>query len=212
VHSKHGRGATPPCHPCQMKRLSERILSGIRIERFCRYQHIAAKHSTVRSPARSGHHATATLINDGEALLLTPQIMAEFWNVATRPRANNGFGLSHEKAREEILNIESFFSVLDESREVYNEWKRLIVAYSVTGVKTHDARLVAAMNVYGISRILTFNAEDFTRYDFHASEYRCLVEMLEQAAEHSNLPYESGWREELVHASDSFRTSYCPCA
>jgi len=38
------------------------------------------------------------------------------------------------------------------------------VAYGGTGVQAHDARLVAAMNVYGVSRILTFNAQDFTRY------------------------------------------------
>ena len=96
--------------------------------------------------------------------MLTPQIMAEFWNVATRPRINNGLGIPHERAREELLGIEGLFSVLDESKEVYAEWKRLIAAYGVIGVKTHDARLVPAMNVYGIPRILTFNAEDFSRY------------------------------------------------
>ena len=33
-----------------------------------------------------------------------------------------------------------------------------------TGKTTHDARLVAAMNVHGISSILTFNVQDFARY------------------------------------------------
>ena len=51
-----------------------------------------------------------------------------------------------------------------ESTDVYSEWKRLVVAYGVTGVQAHDARLVAAMNVHGIGRILTFNVQDFTRY------------------------------------------------
>ena len=32
------------------------------------------------------------------------------------------------------------------------------------GAKVHDTRLVAAMNVHGVGRILTFNANDFTRY------------------------------------------------
>ena len=44
------------------------------------------------------------------------------------------------------------------------EWRNLVVAHSVTGVKVHDARLVAAMRVYGISHLLTFDAEDFRRY------------------------------------------------
>ena len=108
--------------------------------------------------------SVAGLIDSGEDIMLTPQIMAEFWNVATRPLEYNGFGFPHEKAREELLRIESFFSLVSESTEVYAEWKRLVTHYGVTGVKSHDARLVAAMTVYRIPRILTFNAGDFMRY------------------------------------------------
>ncbi|MBI4467987.1 MAG: hypothetical protein HY650_01555 [Acidobacteria bacterium] len=32
------------------------------------------------------------------------------------------------------------------------------------GKKTYDARLVTAMTVHGITHILTFNTDDFTRY------------------------------------------------
>jgi len=96
--------------------------------------------------------------------MVTPQIVAEFWNVATRPIENNGLGLPHEQAREELARLEAFFVLLSESPEVYAEWKRLVIAHGVTGVKVHDARLVAAMNVYGIRRILTFNKDDFRRY------------------------------------------------
>jgi predicted nucleic acid-binding protein len=108
--------------------------------------------------------AVAALIDAGETIMLTPQIMAEFWNVATRPLENNGFGFPHDKAREELTRIESFFSLLNESAEVYSEWKRPVVSYGVTGVKAHDARIVAAMTVYGIRRIVTFNTDDFIRY------------------------------------------------
>jgi predicted nucleic acid-binding protein len=31
-------------------------------------------------------------------------------------------------------------------------------------VQVHDARLVAAMRVHGVKRILTFNDKDFARY------------------------------------------------
>jgi hypothetical protein len=34
----------------------------------------------------------------------------------------------------------------------------------ISGKNAHDARLVAAMIVHGVSSILTFNAKDFTRY------------------------------------------------
>jgi predicted nucleic acid-binding protein len=36
--------------------------------------------------------ATTRLIEAGETLTITPQVVAEFWNAATRPRERNGFG------------------------------------------------------------------------------------------------------------------------
>lgn len=47
---------------------------------------------------------------------------------------------------------------------IHQEWRRLIVTHSVSGVRVHDARLVAAMRVFGVKRILTFNERDFARY------------------------------------------------
>lgn len=107
----------------------------------------------------------AALIAADESLVVTPQIVAEFWNVATRPVAANGLGLSTDETRQQLSRLEGFFSVLAESAEVYAEWKRLVVTHDVQGVKVHDARLVAAMNVYGIRRIVTFNIDDFKRYE-----------------------------------------------
>lgn len=40
----------------------------------------------------------------------------------------------------------------------------MLVSHNVSGVQVHEARLVAAMRVHGVGRILTFNAEDFARY------------------------------------------------
>ncbi|HMD86008.1 MAG TPA: hypothetical protein VKO18_15040 [Terriglobia bacterium] len=47
---------------------------------------------------------------------------------------------------------------------IYPELRRLVVAHSVSGVRVHDARIVADMDVYGITNLLTFNGPDFTRY------------------------------------------------
>jgi predicted nucleic acid-binding protein len=38
------------------------------------------------------------------------------------------------------------------------------VDHRVSGAQVHDARLVAAMRVHGVKRILTFNTRDFTRF------------------------------------------------
>jgi predicted nucleic acid-binding protein len=108
--------------------------------------------------------ALAALVGSGEVLAITPQIAAEFWNVATRPVQNNGLDMSIDEARNEMVRLEGFFLICEESVDVYAEWKRLVVAHAVKGVQVHDTRIVAAMNVYGIRRIVTFNGDDFQRY------------------------------------------------
>jgi predicted nucleic acid-binding protein len=109
-------------------------------------------------------HSIASLIAAGQSLVMTPQIAAEFWNVATRPAGKNGLGMSIDEVREEIVELEGFLSILEESIDVYAEWKRLVVAHGVSGVQVHDVRIVAAMNVYGIAELLTFNVQDFRRF------------------------------------------------
>jgi predicted nucleic acid-binding protein len=40
----------------------------------------------------------------------------------------------------------------------------LVIQQRVSGKPAHDARLVAAMQVHGITSILTFDKSDFSRY------------------------------------------------
>ena len=42
--------------------------------------------------------------------------------------------------------------------------RRLVLAHAVSGVQVHDARLAAAMRVYGVTHIPTLNPGDFERY------------------------------------------------
>lgn len=97
-------------------------------------------------------------------LCYTSQNLIEFWNVATRPVDRNGYGLSTVEADEAAHRVEKAFVMLRDSEAIHHEWRRLVVAYSVSGAKVHDARLVAVMTVYGIAHILTFNDRDFARY------------------------------------------------
>jgi len=122
-----------------------------------------------RTQPNHEHHAAAVdsvarLLAAGEMVCVTPQNIAEFWNVVTRPVANNGLGFAVSLALGEVEKIERILTLLRDSAAIYPEWKRLVVKHSVLGVKVHDARLVAAMNVHGIGRILTFDAGDFVRY------------------------------------------------
>jgi predicted nucleic acid-binding protein len=110
----------------------------------------------------------AKLLAAAEPVCFTLQNIAEFWNVATRPAANNGLGLSVALTLTEVEKIERLLAVLPDAPAVYSEWKRLVVQHGVMGVKVHDAKLVAMMNVHGVRRILTFNTDDFLRYGVEA--------------------------------------------
>jgi predicted nucleic acid-binding protein len=108
--------------------------------------------------------AVRVLLRSGERVYVAPQNIIEFWNVCTRPLERNGLGLSPTEADREASRLEGILTILPDVPAIYPEWRRLVVAHSVSGAQVHDARLVAVMNVYGISNLLTFNGPDFSRY------------------------------------------------
>jgi predicted nucleic acid-binding protein len=122
-----------------------------------------------RTQPNHEHHKAAVenvgrLLERGETVYFTPQNIAEFWNVVTRPVASNGLGFSISQALAEVEKIEQALTLLPDSPAAYVEWKRLAVKHAVIGVQVHDTRLVASMNVHGVTRLLTFNATDFSRF------------------------------------------------
>jgi predicted nucleic acid-binding protein len=116
------------------------------------------QHAPVRNALR-------TLRQRGHGRATAPQNAAEFWNVCTRPAtARGGFGLSVPEADRRLRIVERLFHVLPESPAVYSAWRRIIVAHAVMGVQVHDARLVAHLEVHGLTHLLTLNPGDFARY------------------------------------------------
>ena len=109
--------------------------------------------------------ALGKLRTRNETLHVAAQNLIEFWAVATRPIGENGLGMSVEMASRELKTLKHLFSLLPERASVFEEWERLVATHRVCGKATHDARIVAVMNVHGVSRILTFNVQDFARYE-----------------------------------------------
>jgi predicted nucleic acid-binding protein len=99
-----------------------------------------------------------------DTLCYTSQNLGEFWNVLTRPADRNGYGLSPEGTLIRAEQIESKFRLLPDIPAVHTQWRKLLVDYRVSGAQVHDARLVAAMHVHGVNRVLTFNTKDFARF------------------------------------------------
>src|ERR1039457_4425726 len=115
------------------------------------------QHSTIGAALR-------VLVAQDARLCFTSQILGEFWNASTRPRDQNGFGLSIAETDRIARVIERDFEFLPDSRDVHDRWRRLLVAHAVRGVQVHDARLAASMYVHGVSQLLTVNVRDFQRF------------------------------------------------
>jgi predicted nucleic acid-binding protein len=108
--------------------------------------------------------AFEALPSRGHALHIVPQNLFELWVVATRPVAQNGLGLSIPEAASELMRLKSMFPLLPDTPAIYPVWENLVVQYRVSGKPAHDARLVAAMQVHGLTSILTFDTAGFSRY------------------------------------------------
>jgi len=108
--------------------------------------------------------ALEALTARGRDLYIVPQNLVELWVVATRPAERNGFGMSPAAVAAELARIKSMFELLPDTPAIYPVWESLVIQYRVSGKPAHDARLVAAMLVHGLTAVLTFDRAGFSRY------------------------------------------------
>ncbi len=106
-----------------------------------------------------------SLEDGGHILAVVPQVLYEFWVVATRPGVVNGLGYSASRASADIDDILRVNALYADDSSILPRWRFLVQRHRVLGKKAHDARLVAAMLRHGITHLLTFNAKDFARFD-----------------------------------------------
>lgn len=110
--------------------------------------------------------ALKKLHSAGEIPCYTPQVVAEFWNVCTRPAsARGGLGLSAKEAERKVRLIEKHFRLLSDNLATFVRWRQIVSDYEVNGVQVHDCRIVASMIVHNITHLVTFNTKDFRRFD-----------------------------------------------
>jgi predicted nucleic acid-binding protein len=64
----------------------------------------------------------------------------------------------------ELEKLRRLFRVLSSTPGVLEVWQRVVPTLGITGKQTHDAHLVAVMEVYSINNILTFNTGHFGRF------------------------------------------------
>ena len=123
----------------------------------------------------SGQHpvamaAVGKLRSAGESLVIFPQTVYEFWSTATRPPRVNGLGLTVPACLGELTRLRQSFLLLPDHPDLFDEWFTLVVQQQCVGKVSYDARIVAAMRTHSVTRILTFNTGDFTRYTLRGRE------------------------------------------
>lgn len=110
--------------------------------------------------------ALQRLLTRRERVIIVPQNLYEFWAVATRkpgapPAGQNGLGMTAEQASQWLAFYQRRFTLLPDRNDLPARWHALVRKSAIMGFRSHDARLVAAMESYGIERLLTLNATDF---------------------------------------------------
>jgi predicted nucleic acid-binding protein len=100
----------------------------------------------------------------GDQPAIVPQVLYEYWVVATRPIAQNGLGLTPSEARLAIDEFLKSIVLLRDERGIFANWLADVTDLAISGKRAHDARLVAAMQRHGLQQIVTFNKSDFSGF------------------------------------------------
>ena len=109
--------------------------------------------------------AIRKLRSEGQRLCCTPQVLAEFWNVSTRPAsARGGLGLTTEQTERKVSIIEKYFELLPDDLSTFLHWRKLVFDIDISGVQVHDAKLVASLIAHRIEHLVTLNIKDFQRF------------------------------------------------
>lgn len=108
--------------------------------------------------------AVDALVARGDDLVLVPQVLYEYWVVATRPYGNGGLSLTSEEAARGVRLLTESFRCLADPPILLGIWLDLVEKHQVLGRQGHDARFAAAVIVHGLNGFLTLNTPDFKRF------------------------------------------------
>jgi predicted nucleic acid-binding protein len=114
-------------------------------------------------------HGIQTLFARKERLIIVPQNLYEFWAVATRkrgppPNGQNGLGMTVKQASLWLRFFQRRFILLNDQKDLVTLWHDLVKSFDIVGARSHDVRLVAAMQSHAIASLFTFNTDHFRRF------------------------------------------------
>ena len=118
--------------------------------------------SAFHAPARA---AVARLERDGAALWISRQVLREYLVTVTRPGPTGAPPMTRSEAAAAVEGFLAAYAIAEDGPEATTHLLKLLRAVPVGGKQVHDANIVATMLARGITRLLTFNATDFRRFE-----------------------------------------------
>ena len=84
-------------------------------------------------PTHSMHTTAAgaviSLQDAHHELRIVPQVVYEYWTVATRPEDQNGLGLTIEETEAHLHDFKTIFPPLRDERGILERWEKLVAAH-----------------------------------------------------------------------------------
>ena len=104
------------------------------------------------------------LIEEDWEILFASQAVRESWNILTRPIDVGGYGYTIKEAESTLVLVEKAFTFVEDTPDIFCQWRTLVAKYGIVGKSVHDANVVATALAHGATHILTLNERDFRRY------------------------------------------------
>ena len=100
----------------------------------------------------------------GQELWISRQILREYLATVSRPQRDHPALPMHE-AMADVERFERDFNIAEDGPGVFARLRCLLASVPTAGKQVHDANIAATMLGHGLTRLLTFNAADFRRFE-----------------------------------------------
>lgn len=120
--------------------------------------------TTLSSPYHARADAALIQASIPSKLAIPRQVLREYLAVMTG-RGSEGTILPMKEAMTAVEAFQRLFDILDDGPAVWAQFRRLSLSVPFGGKQVHDANLVACMLAYGETRLVTFNAKHFRRFE-----------------------------------------------
>jgi predicted nucleic acid-binding protein len=104
-----------------------------------------------------------SLSTQSHDLWISRQVLREYLATMTRGNIVDRH-LSTKTLLDDIRYFSEYFYLAEDNEAVTTKLLALMEQIPIGGAQVHDANLIATMQVYGISKLLTHNTKDFERF------------------------------------------------